>query len=51
MTESRLDQDARKAREELLKRKRARDLRRQKQAEQDKDVLRRFAASGSNVKH
>jgi hypothetical protein len=49
--ESRLEQDARNAREELLKRKRARDLHRKKQVEQDKDVLRRFAVRGSNVKH
>jgi hypothetical protein len=38
-------------REELAKRKHARDLHRQKQAEQDKDVLRRFEAKGSKAKH
>ena len=36
-------------RNELLERKRARDRRRQKQAEQDKDVLRRLRARGSKA--
>jgi hypothetical protein len=49
--ESHLGQEARLVREELTKRKRARDLHRQKQAEQDKDVLRRFAAKGFETKH
>jgi hypothetical protein len=50
LNESRLDQDAREVREELLKRKRARDLHRRKQGEQAKDVLTRFAATGSKAK-
>ena len=36
-------------RKELLQRKRAWDRRRQKQAEQDKDVLRRLRARGSKA--
>jgi len=49
ITESDLDHNARKAREELLDRKRARDLQRQKLAEQNKEVVRRFAAIGSKA--
>jgi len=40
-----LDQKARKTREELLKRKRARDLQRQKRAQLKDDALQRFFAS------
>ena len=47
MNDSRRDRDAREAREGLLERKRARDRRRRKQAEQSKDVVRRLAALGS----
>jgi len=43
--ESDLDQEARKTREELLKRKRARDLQRQKRAQRKDDALQRFFAS------
>jgi hypothetical protein len=49
ISESRLDRDAREVREELLKRKRARDLHRRKQGEQAKDMLRRFVATGSKA--
>jgi hypothetical protein len=48
--ESRLDQEATAAREELAKRKRARDLRRQEQGNQAEDVMRRFADKGSKAK-
>jgi hypothetical protein len=51
ISESRLDQEARVVREELLKRKLARDLNRQKQGDQGKDVLRRLEAKGSKAKH
>jgi hypothetical protein len=51
ISESRLDQEARAVREELLKRKLARDLNRQKQGDQGKDVLRRLEAKGSKAKH
>lgn len=50
ISESRRDRDAREAKEELLKRKRARDRHRRKQAEQTKDMLRRFVATGAKAK-
>jgi hypothetical protein len=51
MSESRLDQETRLVREEMAKRKRARDLRRQKQKDEAKEVLRRLEAKGSKAKH
>ena len=50
ISESRLDRDARDVRQELLKRKRARDLHRRKQGEQAEDMLRRFVATDSKAK-
>ena len=45
-SESRLDRDAREAREELFKRKRAPDRHRRKQGEKTEDVLKRLKARG-----
>jgi hypothetical protein len=44
VNESRLDSDAKKVREELLKRKLARDRQRQLVSDRTDDVLRKFAA-------
>ena len=42
VSESRLDQEARTVREELSRRKRARDFHRQKRSQQKDDALQRF---------
>ena len=50
MRKSRPDKEAREVREELAKRKRARDLHREELGKEAKEVLRRLKARGSKGK-